>query len=289
MKSDQDWGAVWPGPKTFHPSSVPLPLRQGYITTKSTTVPPPNKFANAELMKIPNFLHLTPPVVKKQCEAIKKFCTPWPKELKTDEQCEQHFPIEYVSSDYCHGLPTIRNPLSRIIALRVINSDSFYKLQTVNNVRFGILIHITISMDFQFKLKSLNLDAHARDKFLRLVGERYDRKTDYVTITVDRCPTRKQNLEYAHYLVTALYHESYIVEPWEDQKVEADMEYYDWQNNVSKKIVEGILRWGKSADAPIPSIDEYADSVEKLFNEDETQQNILEYKEQVVKLLGLQK
>jgi len=33
---------------------------------------PPEKYANAELMKIPNFLHLTPAHVKKHCEAIKR-------------------------------------------------------------------------------------------------------------------------------------------------------------------------------------------------------------------------
>lgn len=119
MKEGQDWGAVWPGPKTFHPSSVPLPMHQGLITTRTKVLPKPGKFVNAELMKIPNFLHLTPPVVKKQCEAIKKFCTPWPENLETSEQCEEHFPIQYITSDYCHGLPTIRNPLARIVALKV--------------------------------------------------------------------------------------------------------------------------------------------------------------------------
>lgn len=119
MSVRQKWADVWPGPKTFHPSSVPLPLRQGYLAPKDNKRPAPNKYANAELMKIPNFLHLTPPAIKQQCEAIKKYCTPWPAGLETDEKCEKHFPIEYISSDYCHGLPTIRNPLSRIISLRV--------------------------------------------------------------------------------------------------------------------------------------------------------------------------
>ena len=31
----------------------------------------PSKYANAELMKIPNFLHLTPAHVQKQCAALK--------------------------------------------------------------------------------------------------------------------------------------------------------------------------------------------------------------------------
>lgn len=65
MATDQNWGAVWPGPRTFHPATVPLPVRQGW-TPKNK--PPPSKYANAELMKIPNFLHLTPPVIKRQCK-----------------------------------------------------------------------------------------------------------------------------------------------------------------------------------------------------------------------------
>lgn len=121
MDVKQDWGSVWPGPRSFHPASVPLPLRQGY-TEKGA--PAPDRFANAELMKIPNFLHLTPPVIKRQCEALKKFCTAWPKGLETDEKCAKHFPIEYISSDYVHGLPTIRNPLSRIITIKV-RKDEF--------------------------------------------------------------------------------------------------------------------------------------------------------------------
>lgn len=119
MSVKQKWGNVWPGPRSFHPSTVPLPLRQGYLEDQDNKRPPPDKFANAELMKIPNFLHLTPPVIKQQCAAIKKYCTQWPDGLETDEKCDKHFPIEYISTDYCHGLPTIRNPLSRIIAIRV--------------------------------------------------------------------------------------------------------------------------------------------------------------------------
>jgi len=32
---------------------------------------PPGKYANAELMKIPNFLHLTPAHIKQHCAAMK--------------------------------------------------------------------------------------------------------------------------------------------------------------------------------------------------------------------------
>lgn len=170
MAVDQDWGAVWTGPRSFHPATVPLPLRQGYV---KPTKAPPGKFANAELMKIPNFLHLTPPVISKQCEALKKFCTPWPKGLETEEKQEKHFPVRVISSDYVHGLPTIRNPLSRIITIK-------------------------------FNLDRLNLDEHAKDKFLRLVGERYNAETGELTIVTDRCPLKKQNYDYAIYLLTGL-------------------------------------------------------------------------------------
>jgi len=68
MPVDQDWPSVWPTAKTFHPASVPLPLHQGYVPNH---LAPPGKFANAELMKIANFLHLTPPAIKRHCEALK--------------------------------------------------------------------------------------------------------------------------------------------------------------------------------------------------------------------------
>lgn len=255
MAIDQDWGAVWPGPKTFHPATVPLPLRQGYTPKKHQV--PPGKFANAELMKIPNFLHLTPPVIKQQCEALKQFCTPWPKALDTEEKMKQHFPVDYISSDYCHALPTIRNPLSRIVTV-------------------------------QFKLATLTLDKHAKDKFLRLVGERYNPDTDVLTLVTDRCPLKKQNYDYAMYLLTALYHEANVVEPWEETKTEADMEYYDFQRNRARVSSEAILNWGKAdGEQRVAALASYGQSVEQLFNDGENEYNLQKYKEQTVALLGL--
>lgn len=68
MPVDQDWANVWPTASSFKPSVVPLPLRQGFNEKGA----PPGKFGNAELMKIPNFLHLTPPAIKKHCAAIRR-------------------------------------------------------------------------------------------------------------------------------------------------------------------------------------------------------------------------
>lgn len=117
MLPDQDWPSVWPGPRTFHPASVPLPVRQGY--SKNPKVATPSKYANTELMKLPNFLHLTPPAVKRHCEALKQFCTPWPKGLETDEQVKKHFPLEVITNDYCFSSPKIRDPKARVVTFKV--------------------------------------------------------------------------------------------------------------------------------------------------------------------------
>merc|ERR1712010_189660 len=108
------------------------------------------KYANTELMKVVNFLHLTPPVVSQHCAAIAKFCTPWPKGLETDEDVEKHFPLTVVTSD--------------------------------------------------------------------------------------RCPYRGQNMDYAHYLLTALYHESWRVEEWE-KKEQADMEVFEVEGDDGQERV----------------------------------------------------
>ncbi len=137
------------------------------------------------------------------------------------------------------------------------------------------------------KLSTLNLDAHAKDKFLRLVGDRYDPETDDITIVTDRCPLRKQNYDYAQYLITALFHESWIKEPWEDTKSEADMEVYIWSRNKSKETSTAILNWGITDDNKKSPQPEYGQSVEKLINEGENSYNLNEYKMEVLKLLNL--
>ncbi|KAF5304423.1 hypothetical protein FQR65_LT07953 [Abscondita terminalis] len=252
MPIDQDWGSVWPGPRSFHPATVPLPIRQGY-TEKNA--PPPSKFGNAELMKIPNFLHLTPPVIKRQCEALKQFCTPWPRGLETDENCEKHFAIEVASSNYCYSSPSIRDPMARIVTL-------------------------------QIKLSSLPLDVHAKDKFRRIVGERYNEENDVVTIVADRCPLRQQNYDYAMYLLTAIFHESWRFEEWEKSKSEEDMEFYDWNVSKSKISIETIFA------KPVGEIDKagvYSAAVGALMNEGENEYTLTKYGDSVRELLHLPK
>ncbi|KAL1231539.1 Small ribosomal subunit protein [Trichinella spiralis] len=179
--------------------------------------PPPDKHANLELMKIPNFLHLTPPAIARHCDAIRKWCTPWPEQLNSDERCRHYFPIQFEYHDYIHAGPTVRDSRSRVVSLRV---------------------HV----------RDLPLDYHAKDKLLRLVGDRYDKKNDILTITTNRCPARHQNRDYSVYLLTVLFHESWKFEEWEKEKTELDMEKYFWENSKSEFQVKNLLKRLKKAE-----------------------------------------
>lgn len=220
-------------------------------------------------MKIPNFLHLTPPVIKMQCEALKQFCTEWPKLLNSEQAIENHYPVEVITSDYCHASPSIRNPLARIVILRI-------------------------------KLSQLNLDKHGKDKFLRLIGDKYDKATDLVTLTADRCPVRKQNYDYVQYLLTACFHEAWNVEDWEKDKTEDDMEYYNFDNNVSK---QNLVNWYFKVNNEVKELSRqeyrdfdvaliengagYKDAVSSIFNDGENGETLKKYDLAVRKLLGL--
>nr|CAG4644110.1 EOG090X09BG [Lepidurus arcticus] len=236
MSPDQDWGNVWPTARSFHPASVPLPVRQGYVPLGQAA---PGKFGNAELMKIPNFLHLTPPVIQKQCEALKKFCNTWPKGLGTEKLMGQHLPVELSYSDYCHSSPTIRDARARIVTLKV-------------------------------KVKNLPLDERAHDKFLRLVGPRYQEKSDELTIVAERCPLRKQNTDYALYLLNVLVSEARNVEAWETEKSLEDMEKFVFEGSQSatnvRHTLSALRQSGVEIEDEKQSVEQYAQAVTQLHN-----------------------
>ena len=71
MPVDQDWPSVWPTAHSYKHSVVPLPIRMGYQKYPERHLPP-SAYGNMELVKIPNFLHLTPPAIKRHCDAIKR-------------------------------------------------------------------------------------------------------------------------------------------------------------------------------------------------------------------------
>ncbi|XP_067446442.1 small ribosomal subunit protein mS35 [Thunnus thynnus] len=264
MPVNQDWTAVYPAATPFRANSVPLPVRMGYPVRGGV---PPEKKGNLELIKIPNFLHLTPAAIKKHCEALKPFCTEWPSALDTDARCDQHFPVKVESTDYVSAGLSVRNPSARIVHLRI-------------------------------KLSSLNLDDHARKKMLKLVGERYCKDTDILTIITDSCPLRQQNYDYAMYLLTVLYHESWKTEAWEAEKTVADMEEYSWEGSPSQKnILDTLVRMkvaGEEEGEEVREqllgrreVQEYKDSVTRLKNEGESESTMLQYKEAVKKVFNL--
>ncbi|KAM9854041.1 small ribosomal subunit protein mS35 [Aulostomus maculatus] len=264
MPVDQDWPTVCPVAIPFRATAIPLPVRMGYPVKGDVS---PEKKGNLELVKIPNFLHLTPAAIKKHCEALKPFCTQWPSALDTDAKCDQLFPIKVESRDYVFAGPSVRTPKACVIHLRV-------------------------------KLSSLNLDEHARKKMVKLVGERYCQDTDVLTIKTDSCPLRQQNHDYAMYLLTVLYHESWKTEAWEAQKTVADMEEYGWENSPSQKnILETLVRMKVAGQGDGEEVREqllgrtevqrYKDSVTRLKNEGPSESSLLQYKEAVKKILSL--
>uniref|UniRef100_A0A6Q2X1Y5 28S ribosomal protein S35, mitochondrial n=1 Tax=Esox lucius TaxID=8010 RepID=A0A6Q2X1Y5_ESOLU len=226
MPVDQDWTAVYPTAAPFRPGSVPLPVRMGFPVKRGV---PPEKKGNLELIKIPNFLHLTPTAIKKHCEAMKLFCTEWPSALDTNVKCDEHFPIKIECKDYVSAGTSIRNPSARIVNLRV-----------------------------------------------------------------SICP----NYDYAMYLLTVLYHESWKTEAWESEKTVADMEEYSWEDSPSQKNalstlvrmqIAGEVEGDAVRDKLLgrPEVQEYRESVIRLMNEGESESSILQYREAVKKLLKL--
>lgn len=263
METDQDWPSVYPTAAPFKPSAVPLPVRMGYPVKKGV---PMAKEGNVELLKIPNFLHLTPVAIKRHCGVLKDFCTEWPAALDSDEKCEKHFPLEIDTADYVSSGPSIRNPRARAVTLRV-------------------------------KLSSLNLDNHAKKKLIKLVGERYCKTTDVLTIKTDRCPLKRQNYDYAMYLLTVLYHESWKTEEWEKNKTEEDMDEYVWAKSSSESSVLQTLLQMRAAESSVaPSreellgtkeVEDYQKCVVRLKNEGENEASLAQYKESVKRLLNL--
>uniref|UniRef100_A0A915K2S3 Ribosomal protein S24/S35 mitochondrial conserved domain-containing protein n=1 Tax=Romanomermis culicivorax TaxID=13658 RepID=A0A915K2S3_ROMCU len=300
MKPTQDWTSVWPTAHSFKASAVPLPIRMGFIKDCQLKVRlPPGKHANLELMKIPNFLHLTPAAIEKHCKVLReKFCTKFPEKLTVGDDGEnkltKNFPVEITTQDFVFSGPSLRDPRSRIVNLRVC-------------------------------LKNLPLDEHARWKFIKLVGDRYDKKTDTVTIVADRfnkifsrCPARHQNKDYAFYLLSALFHQSWKVETWESELDELDRVKYMWQGTKNKKNTFEYLKKMASAlknekiaeneafcspfmrrlsDNLDQMNDEKLDEVEEIekhknimedyFENGETHQIVKEYSASVRRLLGV--
>ncbi|XP_068744841.1 small ribosomal subunit protein mS35-like [Montipora capricornis] len=212
-----DWSSVYSGAKPYHPAVVPVFFRMGRQKhNKPGFSVPMRALGNLELMKIPNFLHISPPAVEKHCAALQYLCSQWPPSLDLSS-----VPLRITTRNYLFSGPSLYHPGSRKVKLQVF-------------------------------LKDLILDDHARKKMISLVGPRYNAETDELTIVADRCPTRKQNKDYAMYLLTVLYHESWKIEPWEsetgnqseelDDEGEEDEKPRKKRKNVKRiRLIDGAL------------------------------------------------
>ncbi|XP_039265486.2 small ribosomal subunit protein mS35-like [Styela clava] len=275
LENCKNWSEIWTAPAPFDPHKFPCDIRMG---SEMNLVPKPGKYDNMELMKVQNFLHLTPPAIKKHCEGLKKFCTEWPEELKTDEDCERAFPVEIRTIDYVRSGQSQRNPAARKVKLRI-------------------------------RLCNLVLDQHARLKLQKLAGPRYNKNTDILSIKSIRCPVRKQNREYLDYLLTVLYYEAWKIEKWETRENINDEDgIYWWKDSNSYNNLLRVLKShpdykslfddtdSKEHSSKIEDnekVKNYRDAVvglkipEPIMTQNDHKRKIVEYKEAVRTMLNL--
>jgi small subunit ribosomal protein S35 len=250
MHTDQDWPSVWPTAQSFRASVVPLPIRMGLPIKGGVAL---SKYGNVELLKLTNFLHLTPPAIGRHCDAIKRFMTSWPSQLSDADHITQHFPVSITTSTFCFSGPVVKHPEARVVTLTV-------------------------------KLASLNLDEAAQEKFKTLVGKRYEAATDTLTLVTDRCPTAKQNTDYALYLLSVLVQESKVVQSFELDKPPNEGSPAAWEEGLARVNIARYL------DVEPDQLGEKPE-VTKVFEASQICENpiegVEEYKKATVELLGL--
>ncbi len=140
-------------------------------------------------------------------------------------------------------------------------------------------------------MSDLKLDERAENKFIKLAEHRYDKETDMLTLVADKCPYRRQNEDYANYLLTTLYHEAKNMEEWESEMTEEDYANFKWDKTRSKENILATLSKieNKSAESLLESkkVDRYRNNLKKVFDEGESQENLNAYKKSVLEILDL--
>ncbi|KAL5107117.1 28S ribosomal protein S35 mitochondrial [Taenia crassiceps] len=242
---DDDWSTVWPCENFFSPYAFPVPIRQGHSKNLVENGGlSPAKYANAELLKIPNFLHLTPRHIEKHCKALQKFTTKWPSGLCTDEDVDRHYPVEVVTHSFTNSAPSIRDKRARRVTIRV-------------------------------PLKCLGLDERGRLKLLRLAkGYGFERgmaqfysDEDILELTSDRCPASHQNYDYLIYVLTVLTMESKKHEPWEDEETGSYLDF-KWERSKQRERISSLLglQGDLSAVDEVPAVKAYRAALEAIFH-----------------------
>nr|CDS30747.1 mitochondrial ribosomal protein s35 [Hymenolepis microstoma] len=239
-----DWSIVWPCENFFSPYMFPAPIRQGLSKNLVENGGlPPAKYANAELLKIRNFLHLTPSHVEKHCQALKKFLTKWPSGLKTDADINRHYPVEVITQSFTNSSPSIRDTRARRVTIRV-------------------------------QLKSLGLDERAKLKLLRLAKvygfergmAQYYSDEDVLELSSDRCPISTQNYDYLNYVLSVLTMESKKHEAWEDEETGSYLDF-KWERSQQRKRVLDLFsgETDPSRVEKLPAVKAYRAAVEAMF------------------------
>ncbi|BHF81879.1 28S ribosomal protein S35, mitochondrial [Sparganum proliferum] len=248
----EKWTTVWPAENFFSPSLFPVPIRQGHsknlVENEGLS---PAKYANTELMKIPNFLHLSPEHIRKHCEALKKFTTKWPEGLKTENDVVKHYPLEVVYRTFLNSAPSIRDRRARFVTLRV-------------------------------PLSNLKLDKRSHLKLLRLAKSygferdmaQYYADSDTLELKSGRCPVRRQNYDYLTYVLTVLTMESKKHEAWEDMDTGSYLDF-NWSSSPHRERLLKLLSSGNKTPTKSPTSSEfdkspavlsYRRALEKMFS-----------------------
>ncbi|VDN97389.1 unnamed protein product [Rodentolepis nana] len=241
---NDDWSNVWPCENFFSPYIFPAPIRQGHSKNLVENGGlPPAKYANAELLKIQNFLHLTPSHIEQHCQALKKFLTKWPSGLKTDADINRHYPLEVITQSFTNSAPSIHDTRARRVTIRV-------------------------------QLKSLGLDERAKLKLLRLAKvygfergmAQYYSSEDVLELSSDRCPVSNQNYDYLNYVLTVLTMESKKHEAWEDGETGSYLDF-KWERSQQRKRVLDLFagETDPSRVEELPAVKAYRAALEAMF------------------------
>ncbi|OQR73648.1 28S ribosomal protein S35 [Tropilaelaps mercedesae] len=89
------------------------------------------------------------------------------------------------------------------------------------------------------------------------------------------------------YVLTALFHESWVTEPWElTEMQDSDLPEFTFKESRSEKYINDYIARAKDASKEL--LPDYAESLTKLKNEGENSYNLDAYKVAVCKLMKLQ-
>lgn len=123
---------------------------------------------------------------------------------------------------------------------------------------------------------------------------------------IKRCPYRRQNEDYANYLLTTLFYESKVIiiifinilrililksiwykknfEEWEKEINEDDRVQFIWEETKSKTNIEELSKRSIRPLRP-EALKNYGERLEKVFDQGESQENLDGYKAAVMNIL----